>query len=98
MTSDHGYERLIQHADILHKWLADVGLDGLLEPLAQVMRPLGPLGAHLLWLVQPGLGAFDASLSQEAGALADALQDPLALDHLLSQIAASKTGQTAGTE
>ena len=74
-----------------------MGLDGLLEPLAQTMRPLGPLGAHLLWLVQPGLGAFDASLSQEAGALADVLEDPLAFDHLLSQVT-TETGQTAGTE
>lgn len=97
MTSDAGYERLIQRVDTLHKWLADVGLDGLLKPLAQMMRPLGPLGAHLLWLVQPGLGAFDASLSQEVGVLADVLEDPLVLDHLLSQIT-SKTGEAAGTE
>ena len=97
MTRDGDYERLIQRADMPHRWLADVGLDGLMMPLAQIMRPLGPLGAQVLWLVQPGLGAVDASLAQEAGVLADVLEDPLALDHLLSQVAA-KAGETAGTE
>ena len=97
MTNDGDCERLIQRADTLREWLADVGLDGLMMPLAQVMRPLGPLGAQVLWLVQPGLGAFDPSLAQEAGVLAGVLADPLALDHLLSQVTA-KAGETAGTE
>lgn len=88
MTRDETYQRWIQRTDALRARLADVGLEGLLVSLAQVVRPLGPLAAQVLWMAQPTLGTLEGTLSQEAGALANLLDDPMALDHLLAQLTA----------
>jgi hypothetical protein len=88
MTRDAAYDRWVQRADTLRDRLADLGLERLLVSLAQVARPLGPLAAQVLWVAQPTLSTFEGTLSQEAGALANLLDDPMALDHLLTQLAA----------
>ncbi len=53
-----------------------------------VLEPLGPLGAQLLWIAQPAarlLGGWDA-----VGALAQALEEPGGIDRLREQIEADE--------
>ena len=87
MERNEGLTRWTERAAQWRARLADLGLDGLLEALAPVARPLGPLAAQILWVAPPTLGVVSGTISQEAGALASLLDDPAALDRLLSQLA-----------
>ena len=94
MVLDDAHERWRRRAGAWRARLADLGLDGLLVSLAQAARPLGPLAAQVLWVAQPTLDLFGGDLSREAGALADLLDDPAALDHLLTQLVADHEDAT----
>lgn len=86
MISDEGHERWIRRARTWQDRLADLGLESLIDALANVARPLAPLAAQVLWVAQPALGALHGGLSQEAGDLAELLHDPAALDRLMAQL------------
>lgn len=88
MTLQEAQSRWFRRAGRWRARFADLGLESQFEVLGEVLRPLGPLAAQMLWVVQPTLGIFDGDLSKEAGALADLLHDPTALDQLLSHVAA----------
>lgn len=60
--------------DTWHARLADAGLDSIVAPLTEVLRPLGPVAAQLLWVMQPTFGLF--GYAQAVDALADLLDDP----------------------
>jgi hypothetical protein len=60
--------------------LSEAGLDGLALTLIRAARPLGPLLASTVWVVQPGLGTL--GYGQAAGALADLLDDPQGIERL----------------
>lgn len=86
MNREKEYDRWVGHALNWRERAAEVGLDGLLSALAQVMRPLGPLAAQVLWVAQPTLGMFSGELSEDANALANLLDDPATLDRLLNEM------------
>ena len=50
-----------------------------------VLEPLGPLGAQLLWIAQPAARLFGGSAV--VGALAQALEQPGGVEHLRQMMA-----------
>lgn len=56
------------------------GLDGPLRVALDVLAPLGPLGAQVLWAAQPALAAF--GLWEAAAHLASALEEPDGVEQL----------------
>jgi hypothetical protein len=58
-------------------WVARVKARGLGDALAlalDALEPLGPLGAQVLWVLQPALGLFGAREAVQD--IAQALEDP----------------------
>jgi hypothetical protein len=80
-------ERLQQRVAGWSVRLRSAGLDGLAETLLDVAEPLGPVGAQLLWVVQPALGLVMPSAVDDLGSLADLLDDPAGVAWLRSALA-----------
>jgi hypothetical protein len=68
-------------------WIEGVrarGLGNALSVALDVLEPLGPLGAQLLWVAGPALGLF---VSRDAlGSLANALEEPGGIERLREQL------------
>jgi len=68
-------------------WIESVrarGLGNVLSVALDVLEPLGPLGAQLLWAAGPVLGLF---VSRETlSGLADALEEPGGIERLREQL------------
>ncbi len=65
------------------RWLEQArarGVDGALRVALDVLAPLGPLGAQLIWAAQPALGLL--GLGQAAAHLAGALEEPGGVERL----------------
>lgn len=66
------------------------GLDGLLHVALDVLEPLGPLGAQLVWIVQPMLGMW---ISREVlQQLAETLETPGGFEQLRQQLDEGQRG------
>lgn len=74
-------ERLASWSKRLHR----ARLDGPVGTLLDVCEPLGPIGAHLLWIAQPTLGLVMPR--EEVAALARLLEQPDGLAWLREQLA-----------
>lgn len=64
-------------------WIEQAKVRGLAQPLRimlDVLEPLGPLGAQLLWVAQPVAGLVGGR--EMLGELAEALEKPGGVDHL----------------
>ncbi|MBL8117928.1 MAG: hypothetical protein J0L63_20015 [Anaerolineae bacterium] len=65
------------------EWVEQVrarGLGGVLNTALDILEPLGPLGAQLIWVAQPVLGGW---LGRETlGELAEMLESPERMDSL----------------
>jgi hypothetical protein len=77
--------------DRLAAWIQDRGLAAPAMALFETSKPLLPIGAQLLLLLQPLLGAFGPAigwLGDDAGLRACAawLEDPAAVDDLLTRL------------
>ena len=68
-------------------WISQLrarGWGDFLNTALDVLEPLGPLGAQLLWIAQPALGLF---VRRDAlGALAQALEEPGGIAALRKQL------------
>ncbi len=64
--------------------LRSAGLDGVAAAVLDAAEPLGPLGAQLLWVIQPMLGLVMPA--DEIGELADLLDDPQGLAWLRAEL------------
>jgi len=80
--------RLLRWADHLRA----ARLDGPVGALLDAAEPLGPLGAQLLWIVQPALGLLLPR--EDVGALARLLDAPGGVAWLRAQL----VGPDDGTE
>ncbi|MGQ9909709.1 MAG: hypothetical protein ACUVS2_12830 [Candidatus Flexifilum sp.] len=70
-------------------WLSDLHARGLLPVLRtalDLVEPLGPLGAQMLYLIQPAAGLFGGSWRQAVDAIGQALEMPDGLHELRAQI------------
>jgi hypothetical protein len=68
-------------------WIEQVrarGLDGALRLTLDVLEPVGPLGAQLLWFVQPVSGLF--GWQHVLGTIAEALEEPGGMARLRRQL------------
>jgi hypothetical protein len=77
--------------DRLAAWVQDRGLAAPAVLLFETSKPLLPVGAQLLLLLQPLLGALGPAvgwLGEDAGlrACVTWLEDPAAVDHLLMRL------------
>lgn len=68
-------------------------LDGLASALLDAAEPLGPLGAHVLWIAQPALGLFVPC--DEIGALARVLDQPGGMAWLRDRLVEPDGGMTS---
>jgi hypothetical protein len=66
------------------------GLGGALGLALDVLQPLGPLAAQLLWVAQPAASLF--GWRQTVGGLARALEEPGGLDQLRQRLHSDSTG------
>jgi hypothetical protein len=67
----------------MEAWIQQVrarGLAGPLRLLLDVLEPLGPLGAQLLWAAQPVSGLFGAA--QPVQQMAEMLEQPDGIEQL----------------
>lgn len=60
------------------------GLLGAVHLMLDVLEPLGPLGAQLLWVAQPAAGLFGGA--KALGEIAEALEAPEGLDTLRQRL------------
>ena len=60
------------------------GWGDALSLMLDVIEPLGPFGAQLLWVLQPASGLFGARSG--IAALAEALEQPGGIDRLRQQL------------
>lgn len=61
----------------MNDWIAKLktrGLGGALHVALDVLEPLGPLGAQILWVVQPASGIF--GVRETLRELAETLEEP----------------------
>lgn len=68
-------------------WIQQVRQRGLTAPLStalDVLEPLGPLGAQLLWIAQPVSGLWGAR--DLLGGLAEILEQPGGVDRLRQRL------------
>ena len=83
------------HDDANHPWI-DVarrrGLTGALDLVFDVLEPVGPLGAQMLYVVQPMAGVF--GWRQAVGEIAIALEEPGGVAALRRQLHAEDAGET----
>ena len=69
------------------EWVEQVKVRGLGHALGvalDVIEPLGPLGAQLLWAAQPVLGVIASRAA--LGSLAQALEEPGGIERLRRQL------------
>lgn len=59
-------------------------LGGALSLALDALEPLGPLGAQILWVLQPALGIF--GFSEAVRDLAQALEEPQGIAALRAQL------------
>ena len=60
------------------------GLGGTLGTILDALEPLGPLGAQVLWVIQPAMGLFGArDMVRE---IAEALEEPGGIDRIRQQL------------
>jgi len=67
----------------IHPWIAaarERGLTGALDVILDVLEPIGPLGAQVLYIVQPISGVL--GWRQAVGDIATALEEPGGVDAL----------------
>ncbi len=62
------------------------GWSDALSLMLDVIEPLGPFGAQVLWVIQPASSLFGARSG--IGALAEALEQPGGIDRLRQQLEA----------
>lgn len=70
-----------------HLWVEQAkkrGLTGALRLTLDLLEPLGPLGAQVLYVLQPGLGIF--GFYHIAGEVARTLEEPDGIDELRKQL------------
>jgi hypothetical protein len=60
------------------------GMGGIARAVLTGIKPLGVLGAQLLYVIQPASAAF--GLRQTVGELAEALEDPEAFEDMLERL------------
>lgn len=65
--------------------LEDLGLASVVAALLDAARPLAPLGAGLLWIAQPALGAVVGR--ERVASWAGLLEDPANLARLSARLA-----------
>ncbi len=68
-------------------WIAHVRTNGWGAPvhlLLDVLEPLGPLGAQVMWVLQPALGVFVQRETLQH--IAQTLEDPAAMQALRQQL------------
>jgi hypothetical protein len=71
----------------LPEWMQEArarGLDGALGVALDMLEPLGPLGAQLIWVAQPVLGVWMPR--DILGHLAEALETPGGIEQLRQQL------------
>jgi hypothetical protein len=92
-SSEQESERAASRAQIdrLTAWIQDRGLTAPALLLFETSKPLLPIGAQLLLLLQPLLGAFGPAigwLGEDTGlrACVSWLEDPAAVDRLLTRL------------
>ena len=64
-------------------WIEQAKAHGFAQPLRlalDVLEPLGPVGAQLLWVAQPVAGLLGGR--EMLGGLAEALEEPGGVEHL----------------
>ena len=64
-------------------WIEQAKANGLAQPLRialDVLEPLGPVGAQMLWVAQPVAGLLGAR--EMIGGLAEALEQPGGVERL----------------
>jgi hypothetical protein len=73
------------------------GFDGALAMLCDALAPLGPLGAQILWVMQPLSGWF--GWRDAVGGLAEALEEPDGIERLRQRLEADlpEEGQAGET-
>ncbi len=81
MKTKDDHTELIQWA----KRLEASGLGSVLGALLRALRPLAPLGAGALWIMQPALGLFVDR--DDVASWAQRLEDPDALARLSARLA-----------
>jgi hypothetical protein len=69
------------------------GLDDALGVALDALEPLGPLGAQLLWVLQPALGLFIARAT--VSDIAQALEAPGGIERIREQLEESSKLQVA---
>jgi len=60
-----------------HDWIAQIkahGLGGALDVLLDVLEPFSPLGAQILWIIQPVSGLWGRQ--ETIGQIAERLEEP----------------------
>ena len=77
--------------DSQHRWIIEAkarGLGSALRVAFDALEPLGPLGAQVLWILQPTAGIFGGKSARHAVAdVARALETPDGLESLREQLA-----------
>jgi hypothetical protein len=66
-------------------WIKQIkarGLGGAFGVLLDIIEPMGPLGAQILWVAQPTLRVFGAG--ETLGHMAQALEEPGGIERLRS--------------
>lgn len=80
-----------------HDWINHMkarGLDGALGLALDALEPLGPLGAQMLWVLQPALGVLGGPQARAAvDDLAQALEAPGGVDRLRARLERSWSGE-----
>ena len=83
-TSPDHLERLQRRLAGWSARLRAAKLDGVVGAMLDAAEPLGPLGAQVLWIVQPALRLFVST--DEIGGLANLLDDPAGVAWLRAEL------------
>jgi hypothetical protein len=78
-----------------HDWIEQAKARGWGHALSlalDVLEPLGPLGAQLLWMAQPAMGLFGGR--EALGTLAEAMESPGGIERLRQQLEADSEGDS----
>jgi hypothetical protein len=70
-----------------HEWIKQAqarGLDSVLGVALDVLEPLGPLGAQVLWVLQPAAGFLGAR--DVVREIAEALEEPGGVERIRQQL------------
>ena len=73
-------------------WLENIkarGMGDTLITVLDVLEPIGPLGAQVLWLAQPLLGVF--GWHKVTGEIANALEEPGGVENLRQRLHNNET-------